>query len=220
MNLLKDLLDALRSTRRKISAHNAGEIVHGLLFSNELKELSCHDIGDYTYGCPTVITWGEDAKLKIGRFCSISSGVVILLGGEHRIDWLTTYPFNANFKNAKAIQGHPRTKGNVIIGNDVWIGTQTLILSGVNIGDGAVIGARSVVTKDVSPYSIVVGNPAKHIRFRFDETMIKELQSIAWWNWPIEKIEDAWPLLLSSDMEKFISKYNINMNMNQLNTRL
>ena len=160
---------------------------------NENKKYSQYEIGEWTYGNPRVISWREGTTLKIGRFCSISRPVTILLGGEHRIDWVTTYPFSTIFSKAQKFPGHPRSQGDVTIENDVWIGTDVLILSGVTIGNGAVVAARSVVTEDVPPYSIIGGNPAKFIRYRFKKSIIKELEKIAWWNWPLSKIEEAWP---------------------------
>ena len=148
-------------------------------------------IGDYTYGCPEIFDWEEGASLRIGKFCSISSNVKIFLGGEHRADWITTYPFSAlnkDWPEASKITGHPRTKGDVIIGNDVWIGYGAVILSGVTIGDGAIIGAMSVVTKNVDSYTIVAGNPAREIKKRFSSNKIRRLMEIKWWNWPIKKI--------------------------------
>jgi acetyltransferase-like isoleucine patch superfamily enzyme len=168
---------------------------------------AAYDIGDWTYGGPKVISWGENATLKIGKFCSIAEEVTILLGGEHRSDWVTTYPFNCLFAEGAPITGHPKSKGDVIIGNDVWIARNTLILSGVTIHDGAVIGAGSVVTKDVAPYSITAGNPARHIRYRFDEPTIARLLEIQWWNWPLEQIIAAFPDLLSNQVTDFIAKY-------------
>ncbi len=164
-------------------------------------------IGPYTYGDPEILAWSAESMLSIGAFCSIADGVVMILDGEHRTDWVTTFPMGGFFSEAKDCRGHPRSKGEVRIGNDVWIGRDALILSGVTIGDGAVIGARSVVAKHVSPYAIVGGNPARLIRYRFDEAEIAALQRIAWWNWPREKIAEAMPLLLSSDIKGFIRKY-------------
>ncbi|MFI5343702.1 MAG: CatB-related O-acetyltransferase [Chlamydiales bacterium] len=161
--------------------------------------------GKGSYGDPNVVSWGEDAKVKIGKYCSIASGTTILLGGEHRTDWVTTYPFSDLWPTvAGHIKGHPKTKGDVIIGNDVWIGMGALILSGVTIGDGAVVGAHAVVAKNVPPYSIVAGNPAKIIKYRFDEDTIKKLIAIAWWDWPDEKIASAMEFLLSSDINNFL----------------
>jgi acetyltransferase-like isoleucine patch superfamily enzyme len=171
------------------------------------KRYSSYKIGEWTYGTPVVISWNHDATFVVGRFCSIAENVTILLGGEHRTDWVTTYPFNVLFEDAKEYQGHPRTKGDVIIGSDVWIGRDALMLSGVVVGNGAVIAARSVVTKDVAPYSIVAGNPARHIRSRFPQHLVDALQLISWWDWPLDKIREAWPLLLSTNIEEFVNKY-------------
>jgi acetyltransferase-like isoleucine patch superfamily enzyme len=176
-------------------------------FMNKNKKYAKYDIGEWTYGTPSIRSGRAARALKIGRFCAIAYGVVIILGEEHRIDWVTTYPFSRLFPKAKRFPGHPRSKGDVIIGNDVWVGRDALILSGVEIGNGAVIAARSVVAKDVPPYSIVAGNPAKLVRFRFNKSVITDLQRIAWWNWSLSKIEEAWPFLLSSDIEAFITRY-------------
>ena len=109
------------------------------------------EIGKWTYGLPTVKNWGEGSTLRIGKFCSIAEDVLIFLGGEHRVDWITTYPFSVLWPGGKGFSGHPRTKGNVSIGNDVWIGHGAVVLSGVTIESGAVIGACSVVSSNVGP---------------------------------------------------------------------
>jgi acetyltransferase-like isoleucine patch superfamily enzyme len=163
-----------------------------------------YSIGRGTYGDLRVRSWGEGVTLTIGAFCSVASGVQILLGGEHRPDWVTTYPFSVLWEKGRHLPGHPASKGDVVIGNDVWIGAEAMILSGVTIGDGAVIGARSVVTKDVPPYAIVGGNPARLIRMRFDEATISRLQSLKWWTWDDAKIERFLPLLLSDRVEAFL----------------
>lgn len=172
-------------------------------YMKDNKKYKNYEIGEYTYGRPKI--FGNEATLKIGKFCSIAMGTTIYLGSEHHVEWVTTYPFFAKFKKASFASN--TTKGDVIIGNDVWIGDGALILSGVTIGDGAVIGARAVVTKDVKPYEIVAGNPAKHIRFRFTQDQIDKLLKIKWWNWDIKKIEENFPLLLSDNIDEFIKKH-------------
>lgn len=177
-------------------------------------QLSKYDIGDFTYGVgapgicsPKVETWGDAATLKIGKFCSFAPNVTIMLGnGDHRPDFVTTYPFNILFDEFSHIPKFPATKGDVIIGNDVWVCQGALILSGVTIGDGAVIGANSVVTKEVEPYSIVAGNPAKQVRKRFDQKTIDALLDIRWWNWNIRQIQRNMPTLLSNRVNEFIEK--------------
>ncbi len=165
------------------------------------------NIGDYTYGIPKIYSWDNSTKLEIGKFCSIADNVKILMGGNHRTDWISTYPFsvlNENFQEGKNILGHPTTKGDVKIGNDVWIGNDVIILSGVTIGDGAVIGAGSIITKSIKPYNIVAGNPAIVIKQRFSDEIISDLLAIQWWNWPINKINENIHLICSENIENFI----------------
>lgn len=155
-------------------------------------------IGAYTYGAEflTVCEAGEGASLVIGRFCSIAMRATIFLGCEHRTDWATTFPFGHQFVNelgGKEIVGHPATKGNVVIGNDVWLGYNSTIMSGVWVGDGAVIAANSHVAKNVAPYEIVGGNPARHIKFRFSEEIRNLLTKLRWWDLPTDVIKEIAP---------------------------
>lgn len=131
----------------------------------------------------------------------------ILLGGEHRHDWATTFPFAELMPGAQHEAKIGYSKGDVRIGHDVWIGRDALVLSGVTIGNGAIVAAGSVVTRSVAPYAIVGGNPARFIRFRIDEKFIEPMQQIAWWDWPIGRVREAIPLLLSDDLETFINTY-------------
>ncbi|MBW1749567.1 MAG: CatB-related O-acetyltransferase [Deltaproteobacteria bacterium] len=164
-------------------------------------------IGKYTYGEPDVRSFDDITRLVIGKYCSISDRVVILLGGNHRLDWGTTYPFSSfpgQWPEAAAIPGHPATKGDIIVGNDVWIGFGATILSGVKIGDGAVIGAGSVVSRDVAPYTVVAGNSAVSVRKRFSEPVIAALLNLCWWDWPDEKVRENVHPLCSSDMKALL----------------
>jgi len=174
--------------------------------TNHNPHYSQYEIGDYTYGSPRIL-FPEDGRLKIGKFCSIAGGVTFLLGGYHRIDWGTTYPFGNFFEGVPPDRGIRIHKGDITVGHDVYLGEDAFILAGVTIGNGAVVGARAVVSRDVAPYSVVVGNPARHIKFRHGEGMVQQMERIAWWNWPLEKIEGALPLLLSEDIAGFVEKY-------------
>ncbi|WP_456953782.1 CatB-related O-acetyltransferase [Lysobacter sp. HA35] len=117
-------------------------------------------VGRFTYGNPAIRMWLPHERVEIGSFCSIAEDVTIFGGGEHRVDWVTTFPMRIAFAHELAhVDGHPSTKGPTCIGHDVWLGHGATILSGVQIGHGAVIGARAVVTSDVSPYAVVGGNP-------------------------------------------------------------
>jgi acetyltransferase-like isoleucine patch superfamily enzyme len=168
--------------------------------------------GKYSYGSPIVIRHHEnynDANLIVGNFCSISNDCKIWLSGNHNTEWVSTYPFGHVYGTKHIFNvpspGHPSSKGNVIIGNDVWIASDVTILSGVNIGDGAIIANSSVITKDVEPYSIVGGNPAKFIKYRFTKEQIEKLLEIKWWYWDDEKIKKFVPLLNGSNIDEFIN---------------
>ena len=144
-------------------------------------------------------------RLIIGKFCSIACGAKFLFtSGNHSMKSLATYPFPIFFDewdlDAKNICDAWDNKGDTVIDNDAWIGYEAVILSGVTIGDGAIIGTRAVVTKDVPPYTIVGGIPAKPIRKRFDETTIKRLEALRWWDWDYEKIRRNIPLIQSGDI--------------------
>ena len=146
------------------------------------------NIGEYSYGKPKLHAH-HMGRLTIGRYSSIGPDVDVVLG-NHRTDTFTTYPFKVLgrlWSGVPDVDDH-ESRGDVIIGSDVWIGTGALISSGVQIGHGAVIGARSVVTHNVPPYAVVAGVPAKIIRYRFDEPTVARLLDIAWWDWDYEKV--------------------------------
>lgn len=177
-------------------------------FLRDCKRLERYEIGEWTHGhFGLQILSPEGGTLRIGKFCSIARGVTIMLGGEHRANWVSTYAFPALMPGAETTKDFSRSKGDVTIGNDVWIGLDSLIMSGVTIADGTIVGAGSVVRRSFPPYSIVAGNPASLAGYRFPKGIIDELMRIQWWNWPVEKIRQSFPLLLSENVEQFVNTY-------------
>ena len=169
-------------------------------------------VGDFTYIADSEfeshVTHHYDFigdKLIIGKFCQIAAGVEFVMNGaNHQMNAVSTFPFYTleGWKmNPPAASDMP-FKGDTVIGNDVWIGQNATILPGVHIGDGAIIGANSVVGSDVEPYTIVVGNPAEVIRYRFDEELTELLLEFKWWDKPTEEINELIPILTSSDLDK------------------
>ena len=168
-------------------------------------------VGDFTYIADSEFEshvtnfypWSRD-KLIIGKFCQIAAGVEFMMNdANHQMSAVSTFPFYTlegwNMESPKA-EDMPY-KGDTVIGNDVWIGKNAVILPGVHIGDGAIIGANSVVGSEVEPYTIVVGNPAKSIRKRFDDELIDLLEKFKWWDMDIDTINSLIPLITSSDLE-------------------
>lgn len=167
------------------------------------------EIGRHSYGRPKVRFPESKAKLTIGPFCSIADKVEILLGGNHRTDWVSTFPFAAFpdvWPEAGGLDGYHATRGDVWIGSDVWLGSGAIILSGVKIGHGAVVAAHAVVTRDVPPYGIVGGNPARTLRLRFDEETVAGLIETAWWDLDDALIRPLLPLLQSGGAAKLIER--------------
>ena len=169
-------------------------------------------VGDYTYydDPDDVLNFEKNVlyhfefmgdKLIIGKFCQIATGVrFIMNGSNHAMDGISTYPFKvfgADWANAAM---NVVSKGDTVIGNDVWIGNSVTIMQGITIGHGSIIGTNALVTKDIPPYSIVGGNPAQMIRKRFDEETIELLLSLAWWNWPVEKITEHLGLITTGNI--------------------
>ena len=149
-------------------------------------------------------------KLIIGKFCSIACGAKFIFNSaNHTLSSLSTYPFPIYFEewglDVKDITKAWDNKGDIIIGDDVWIGYEAVIMSGVHVGSGAIIAARAVVTKDVPPYTIVGGTPAREIRKRFDTDVIKRLLMLKWWDWPIDKIRQCLPYIMNGDLDELLS---------------
>ena len=159
-------------------------------------------IGRHSYGLQNVKLLWPQANVSVGAFCSFAPNIRFVLGNNHRTDWVTTYPFGHKEQDVFGVpeeaSGHPSTNGDIVIGNDVWVGYGVTIMSGVTVGDGAVIAANSHVVKDVAPYSITGGNPAKHIKYRFEPEIIEALLDLKWWDRPDKEIRALLPLLLDN----------------------
>lgn len=168
-------------------------------------------IGDHTYGTPTLRYWRQGYRFVCGKYGSIADNVQIFLGGYHRPDWVSMYPFPAfeRWNDAPRVADFAVGRGDVVVGNDVWIGSHATLMAGVKVGDGAVIGAHAVVGRDVPPYAVVVGNPAQIIKFRFDDETVRELLAIRWWDWPEEKVLENIPQLLCGDVGGFVARHRL-----------
>ncbi len=197
---MNSLLDRLRHLLRKPpkppKLHRAQE---------KFRERYPHyPIGVGTYGMPEVHDWNEGSTLRIGSYSSIAGNVQIYLGGHHRIDWVSCFPFPAFVEEAAHIPDYGGTRGDVLIGSDVWLCSNSIVLSGVSIGHGAVVANGSVVSRDVAPYSVVAGNPAQHLRWRFPEEQRQALLASAWWDWPESEVRAVTHLLCSPDIGAFL----------------
>jgi acetyltransferase-like isoleucine patch superfamily enzyme len=159
-------------------------------------------VGRHSYGGHVLTFPGSPQfEVTVGAFCSIAPEVEFMAsGGGHKPDWITTYPLRWGLGiSGSSFTGVSR-RGGITVGNDVWIGWGATILPGVTIGDGAVVGARSVVTRDVRPYAVVAGNPARELRRRFSDEQVEQLLEIAWWTWPDEELAQIVPLLHQPDV--------------------
>jgi virginiamycin A acetyltransferase len=164
-------------------------------------------IGEHSYGAPK-IRFAGGARLEIGRFCSFADQIEIFLGGNHRLDFITTYPFRefvGRWPGSAALPDNVCSRGDVRIGSDVWVGSGVRILSGVTIGHGAAIGAGAVVAADVPPYALVAGNPGQVVRLRFAEATVTALTASRWWDLPDETIRGLMPLLQGADPEALLA---------------
>lgn len=169
-------------------------------------------VGEFTYIADSdfeshvthLYDWNGD-RLIIGKFCQIAAGVEFVMNGaNHQMNAVTTFPFYTleGWDMSSPEKHDLPLKGDTVIGSDVWVGQNAVILPGVHIGDGAIIGADSVVGSDIAPYTVVVGNPARPLRKRFDDELIALLLDFKWWDRPIDEINSLIPLLTCSDLEK------------------
>jgi len=187
-----------------------------VMFIRNIPDLPANvEIGEFTYYDDPL---GPDAflaniryhfefrgdRLRIGRYCAIATGATFVMnGGNHRTAGISTFPFPIfePWRGKWDGEFDFPTRGDTVIGNDVWIGHDALVMPGVTVGDGAIIATRSVVTRDVPPYAIVGGNPAQVIRTRFDEATVERLLAIAWWDWPPERVTEAIELISQADVD-------------------
>jgi virginiamycin A acetyltransferase len=144
-------------------------------------------------------------RLIIGRYCAIARGATFVMNGaNHRMSGFSTYPFNIfgnGWERSTPLPQELPYKGDTVVGNDVWIGYEAMLMPGVRVGDGAIVAARSVVGSDVPAYAIVAGNPARVVRMRYDEAQVQRLQRIAWWNWDADKVSRNLELIVGADLD-------------------
>ena len=180
------LLDVIKNVKEKMKWRKRNK--HNDTYMANSFNIEKVYVGKYTYGELTVLTFNERDELKIGNFCSIASGVTFVLSADHSLNYISTFPFKVKVLNSEKYEAV--SKGNIIVEDDVWIGQNAIILSGVHIRQGAVVAAGAVVTKDVPPYAIVGGNPARVIRYRFEDSVIKQLLKVDFSNLSQKMIEE------------------------------
>jgi len=207
--MIKNIRNFFRSFRKKKKYKNY------FLKDNLKDEIKANlvEVGKWSYGRPNIYRWDWKSKIIIGNFCSLGPDINFYVGGDHRADWISTSQlpatqFNETFKKTKSIKNFSKSKGDIVIGHDVWIGGRSTILSGVTIGTGAIIAAGSLVVNDVEPYTISGGNPNRVIKKRFEDSVIKKILDTEWWFLKDTEIDDLSKFLLSSDTENFFSYIN------------
>lgn len=170
------------------------------------------DRGTYFDRNVNIFSWSNEYHIYLGKYNSIGRDCSFFLHANHRVDWVTTSSqlwglITPEIAEMHLKMGHPSCKGDIIIENDVWIGAKSVIMSGIKIHNGAVIGANSTVTKDVPPYAIVAGNPAKIVKYRFTPEQIESLLKISWWNWTEDRIKTEALTLWSENINMFIDRH-------------
>ncbi len=151
---------------------------------------------------------GQGASVHVGKYCGLHYTAVVITGGQHHLDWVSL--MHAHDEDGQWVTRHEDVvdRGPVVIGSDVWVGFEAVIMSGVEIGHGAAVAARAVVTKDVEPYSVVAGNPARHVKYRFDESTREALLRIKWWDWPRQVVAAHRDLIHSREVDTFVALHD------------
>jgi acetyltransferase-like isoleucine patch superfamily enzyme len=163
------------------------------------------EIGDYSIGLPTIRYWNDGSRLIVGRYSSVAAGATFVVGGQHNTSRITAFPLGAALDDMGADE-LPHSRGDIVIGSDVWVAANATVLSGVTIGDGAVIGAGSVVIQDVPPYGIVFGSPARVFQKRFSDSDIETLLALRWWDFDQARIRTLRPLLYGTDVSALVER--------------
>jgi acetyltransferase-like isoleucine patch superfamily enzyme len=167
-------------------------------------------MGTMSYYAPRVVKFkGDSGRVIIGNFASVAPDADFYVGGLHRTEWVSLYGLRTMLELPGAHEdGFTHGRGDIVVGSDTWVTNGCTVMSGVTIGDGAVVGTKAVVTKDVRPYAIVVGNPAREIRRRFSDAQVEALLRIRWWDWPTDKVREHVDLLSNPDVDGFIARFD------------
>jgi len=167
-------------------------------------------MGTMSYYAPNVVKYkGDTGRVVIGNFASIAPDADFYVGGLHRVEWVSLYGLRAMLELPGAYEdGFTHGRGDIVVGSDTWVTNGCTVMSGVTIGDGAVVGTKAVVAKDVRPYAIVVGNPAREIGRRFSDERVEALLRIRWWDWPTDVVKEHVDLLSSPDLDAFIARFD------------
>lgn len=167
-------------------------------------------MGNMSYYAPNVVKYaGDTGRVIIGNFASVAADADFYVGGLHRTEWVSQYGLRAMLDLPGAHEdGFTHGRGDIVVGSDTWVTNGCTVMSGVTIGDGAVVGTKAVVAKDVRPYAIVVGNPAREIRRRFSDEQVEALLRIRWWDWPTEKVKRHVELISSPEVDVFIARFD------------